>query len=293
MAIAVNSTRLAAVAVANQSAIWNVAIESTPAHGSTVIVTIVVASNTGAVDAVFDARGNAYAAIYDSGNRSVGLRILVFACSSQRGLQNGDFITVLLPGISSVGIAVDEVSGLGSQHVPDASAVAFSTSSVGTFSIGPTGTTAYADELVWAVVATPLASATTQTITAGAGYTQQGTRLVISGLALSLYREYKVVSATGAQTADGTFNTTNSQYVGVVLTFPAPQSPESTRRGASFVGAHVAAQGANKGASFVGASVAAKTGTQRASSLVGVEVAGQVTPVTPTVVVRRPSPIVA
>lgn len=294
MAIAVNATRLGTLANNNLPTVATLTLGATPAAGSTILVTIASSTAAQAITSVQDSRGNTYTQMYDSGNPGFSVHLFVYACMSQHGLQSGDFIYIVTTNGFNGVVTADEASGLGSRHAPDQSAGANSSTAVSSFSMGPTSATAYANELVWAVIATPTIASSTQSITPGTGYTQQGSRVTVATLSMSVYTEYKIVAATGAQTANGTINTTAAQYVGVVLTFPDPQSPESTQRGASYVGADVSATtGPNRGASFVGANVSARVGANRGMSFVGVEVAGQVSAPPAVTTHRRPGPILA
>lgn len=266
--------RLGTVSAIASPLVSRLTLSAAPTEGSMVIVTTVFAANTGAIASITDRYGNTYTQIYDSGNRSANVRIVVYVCTSQHGLQNGDTL-FLDSGLSNFVASCDEITGLGTQHIPDVTIVdAASSTNVSAYSAGPTSTTTYASELIWCVVATNIDTATTQTITPGTGWTQHGSRLT-NNSAQSLYTQYKIQAATAAHTGNGTLNTTASRYIAVVFTFPAPQSPESTRRASSYQSVSVATTTPTRGLAFV-----------------GVEVAGVITPIAPTTTKRRPSPIV-
>jgi asparagine N-glycosylation enzyme membrane subunit Stt3 len=274
MAIAVNATRRASGQSASVDS-FTIALTSTPTAGCMLLISIVAASDIAIPTSMTDSYGNVYAQVFESGNHTLGVRAALWVCNAQHDLVSGDLITVVSNNITRFCYAVDEATGLGTAHVPDVTVGTFDAAAVSAFSTGASAATGYANELVWAVIGTPVATATTQTITAGTGYTQQGARVTGTGVA-SLYVEYKIVSGTGAQTADGTINTTASKYAARLATFPDPQSPNSTYRAVSAASAEDAAVvGVNRGVSFV-----------------GVEVAGDITVAAPSAP-RRPSPIVA
>lgn len=275
MAIAVNGTRLASGAT-NVLGNPTPTLGATPTLGSTLLISLATSSQTTTVTSADDLRGNTWVQVFDSGNTSTGVRTFLWICKSQRGLVSGDTVRIIT-GQAPFCYAIDEVTGLGSNHAPDATKAAFDNTNVSAFSTGASSTTAYTDELVWAVIATPVGSGTTQGMTAGTGYTQQGSRIANGSGAVSMYTEYKIVAATGAQTADGTFTTTASKYQAELATFPDPQSPESAQR-------------ATAHASVV---VSAVVGTQRGVSFIGVEVSMVSGAPPPPSTKRRPSIIVA
>lgn len=292
MAIAVNSTRLAAVGQSVGTVVWH-AIGATPTHGSAIVVSIGCPTASDLITKVTDVRGNVYTRVLDTGvHNPPGLRGWVYVCFSQRGLVAGDSIIIMVPLSTVLCVAVDEVTGLGSDsaNTPDVTVDSFSTSDVGTFSTGTSAATALANELVWAILVVSK-NGGTQSITPGTGYTQQGARIV--GTGVGMYTEYKVVSATGTQEADGTINTQNDKYVVGLVTLPDPQSPGNTLRDASFARAEVSGQTINRGASLVAAEVAAVMGASRAAGFIGVEVACTVGAPPPPTTPRRPSIIVA
>lgn len=293
MAIAVNSTRLGSLVDSGTSPYF-VTLTSTPTFGSTLLLSMAASGNTSVITEVYDKYGNTWVQVFDSGSHSpTAVRVYLWVCKSHHSLVSGDIITIKATA-SGIACALDEATGLGTQHSPDVTVTAFDSTAVSAFSTGASAATSYNDELVWAVIGTPLTSGITQTITAGTGYTQQGVRVAHSVQNVGMYTEYKIISATGAQTADGTINTTASKYACGLATFAAPQSPESTYRATSLAQTEVSvAVGVNRGASFIAAEVAAAIGVQRGVSYVGVEVAGSVTPYVPPSTSRRPMPIVA
>lgn len=291
MAIAVNSTRLVAVGSSTNNVAWY-ALGSTPAHGSTIIVSIGTPSSLDLITKVTDTRGNVYTRVLDTGSHSPpGLRGWVYVCFSQRDLVAGDFIIITSMSGSVLCVAADEVTGLGSDstNTPDVTVSSFSGSDVGTFSTGTSGATAFANELVWAILVVAK-NGGSQSITPGTGYTEQGSRIV--SFSVGMYTEYKIVGATGTQEADGTINTQNDKYAVGLVTLPDPQSPGNTYRGASIAAAEVAGQTINRGASMVAAEVAAVIGTSRAAGFIGIEVACVVGGAPPPATPRRPSIIV-
>lgn len=295
MAIAVNSTRLASLASTGLGPIINLSLGSAPTHGSMIIATFMSTNSGQASDKVFDSKGNPYTLVYDSGSRGISARIFIWACPSQRGLASGDVVSFVIGGGGNALAYVDEVTGLGSVHLPDVQADAVASTSSASYSAGPTTASTYPNSLVWGVIASTTVGSTVQTVTPAAGYTQQGARVTAATLSLSAYTQYKVVAATGAQTMSGTFNTNNAAaHLAVVLVFPDPQSPGSTQRATSAIVATIAAtQGTQRAVSQIGATVAAATGTQRATTFIGVEVAGSVSAAPTITTKRRPSPIVA
>lgn len=290
MAIAVPATRLVTGTFSGAS--FNLVLGSTPTAGSMILISLAAASNTATITSITDGRGNTYVQVFDSGNQSAGVRTYLWMCAAQHDLVSGD-ILLIQNASATIAYAIDQATGLGTAHDPDQTITNFSTTNVSSFTTGASGATGYADELVWVVMATPTPTITAQSMTAGAGYTQQGSR-VSSSVGISMYVEYKIVAATGAQTGSGNINTTAAHYATGLATFAAPQSPDSANRATSFAGVNVAATvGVNRGASFVGANVSAVVGVNRGTSFVGVEVAGVISAPTPPNTKRRPFPIVA
>lgn len=290
MAIAVSGTRLAVGAQFSAGG-FDIPITSTPTDGASIFVTMASNDNTTVASAVTDTKGNVYALMFDAGNVGVGVRMCLFVCKEQHNLVSGDLVKITA-GFGGVEYVVDAVTGLGTAHVPDVTKVGFNTSVVGSFTTGASSATAYAVELVWVAVGTPVDAGTTQTLVPGSGFTQHASRATASNV--SLYVEYLITTGTGAQTGDGTFGTTNSKYVAALATFPEPQSPENTYRAVTGIEAEVAAQvGANRGASQVIAEVAAIVGATRAASQIIAEVAFNSTVPPPTTVPQRPLPIIA
>lgn len=271
MPIAVNATRRG-TSTTNVGGVCSIALTSTPTAGCTLLLSVAVAGNTTTITggSIRDPQGNAWVQLADGGNQSNGVRVFLLACLAQNNLKSGDSVTFTISPSVVTCMALDEVTGLGTLHAPDQTTTGASTTNTTSVATGTTGTTAYANELVWVVVGTPTTSTTTQSMTAGATYTQQGSRITTSNL--SLYAEYKVVAATGTQTAAATLVTTAAPYSALLVTLPDPQSPESTRRAVSGASTEVATTGANRAVSGVGAEVAA-TGPNVAASYVGIEVA--------------------
>lgn len=290
MAIAVSGTRLVTGTITNSMA--NIVLGSTPAVGAMILISLTSNSSTQTITSITDGRGNTYVQVFDSGNQAAGVRTYLWICVSQHDLVSGDVLLIQNSG-SLMAYAVDVATGLGTAHDPDQTITNFSTTNSTTFTTNASAATGYADELVWVVLGTPTSSTSTQTMTPGTGYTQQGSRITNIG-GISLYVEYKIVAATGAQTGSGNINTTAAHYATGLATFAAPQSPDSANRATSFAGVNVAATvGVNRGASFVGANVSAVVGVNRGTSFVGVEVAGVISAPTPPNTKRRPFPIVA
>lgn len=292
MAIAVNASRLiASTGAPGFNGFAEIPFAVAPAAGSAVLVSV---GGSNSIDVIIDMRdtqGNTYVRLFTTTQGS-SLRSYVYLCASQRGLTTNDRLQIACLSGTIVAVAADEITGLGSVTLPDKTASAGSSSSSATYAAGPSAATTYANELVWEVITSPQ-YATAQSITPSDGATIQGGKVTATNVAM--YTAYRIVAATGTQSAGGSFNTNNATaYLVIMVTLPDPQSPASTRRAASFAGAETSAiLGTSRGASFVGAEVSKLVTGSRGASFVGVEVAGVVTAAPPVTTTTRPPIIVA
>lgn len=195
---------------------FSITLTANIAAGSLILASI-VNHNTAAVvpDSVTDTAGNAYTLI--SAANSAAVTAALAYCSNALALSAGDTITVTYSTTRHIAMRAYSVSGIASSAI-DVSAT--QTAGSGTSaSVGPTGSTAQADELVFAT----WGYQNSRTFTAGSGYTA-GTKDETTSTIRGRVAEWKIVSATGAQTADGGWSSATT-HAGVVATFKGAAVP--------------------------------------------------------------------
>lgn len=186
------------------------------AAGSLILVAIANHNSAAVVpDSVIDTAGNTYTLI--SAANATAVSATLAYCTNAAPLASGDTITVTYSSTRNIAMRAYSVSGSASSAFDQS---ATNTAGTGTnASVGPTSTTTQADELIFAV----FGYQNTRTFTPGSGYTA-GTKTETTSTIRGVVAEWKIVSATGAQTADGTWNTSTT-YAGVVGTFKAAANP--------------------------------------------------------------------
>lgn len=173
---------------------------------------------------VTDSRGNSYSSS-TSANQGATLSTRLFWSHLTTGLQVGDTITITAS--ASRNRWATDVLGFDDATTSDQFASAIG--STAAISIGPTGTTTTATELV--VAAIGQSGTPAPTLTAGSGFTSDGPiDIGASTSNRSINMEWKYVTATGAQTATGT-NSAAVTWAGVVQTFVQSAAPPPTRSG--------------------------------------------------------------
>ena len=194
----------------------SITLSAAIAAGSLILVSISNHNSAAVVpDSVTDTAGNTYTLITAANSNAV-TAVLAY-CVGASALASGDTITVTYASPRHIAMRAYSVSGIVASSAFDVSA----TQAAGTgtaASVGPTSTTSQADELVFAT----WAYQNSRTFTAGSGYTA-GTADETTSTIRGRVAEWKIVAATGAQTADGTWNTSTT-HAGVVATFKAQTS---------------------------------------------------------------------
>ncbi len=190
------------------------------AAGHSLVISVVALTNvapTVSSVAASDTSGNSYIFLADTlqGVTLQTTNVSMLYCNVTSALQAGDVIT-LTPdrSISRMAASVYEFDVV---LTPDTHAVAESgDNTITSLVIGPSPTTAANDEIVVGAFALVNAG---RTFTVGAGYAD-GTKVVTTAGSgeRAIVAEYKFVSTTGPQTADGTLNS-NGYFAGALQTF--------------------------------------------------------------------------
>ena len=194
----------------------SITLSAAIAAGSLILVSISNHNSAAEVpDSVTDTAGNTYTLITAANSNAV-TAVLAY-CVGASALASGDTITVTYSSARHIAMRAYSVSGIVASSAFDVSATNAAGSGTAA-SVGPTSTTSQADELVFAT----WAYQNSRTFTAGSGYTA-GTADETTSTIRGRVAEWKIVAATGAQTADGTWNTSTT-HAGVVATFKAQTS---------------------------------------------------------------------
>jgi len=239
--------------------VYTVVSGSEPVAGNLLVLSAVT-SGSRTISSIVDSRSNTYATadLAAFGTSCTGFVAYSMLTTS---LQVGDTITITWSSTANSAVNISEWSGIATsspldQHTNNNS---IGTNSVSTFSVGPTGTTAQADELVIAA----FGYVGSNSGTAGSGYTLL-TRVQSTGTNRSVHAEYQIVAATGAQTATMDINVASSGGTGMAIaTFKAAAggTPATANAGvATATGTAYAATGtgmANAGAGVANATAAA------------------------------------
>ena len=188
--------------------------------GNSLIVAVAMNPSTATVT-VADTQGNTYNLDTDVANGSgvSGVRTLVFSAHNITALVNTNTITVTFSAaVVTKAMSAASFSGLALISARDVTTSASGTSTAP--SAGPTATTEIANELVVGAIGTEGPSG--DTFTAGSGYsttnfTRAGTTGGVADGNITIAPEYKIVSATGAQTADATI--TSRLWSAAVVTY--------------------------------------------------------------------------
>jgi hypothetical protein len=160
------------------------------------------------VSSITDSRGNTYTAVDTGSVASIG--VAIWSANMATALQLNDVITINMSnGTSRLTGHVSRLDNVLTAAVVDK--VAHATGSGTSPSSGATAATTQAAEIAIGAIAAAGAS----TFTAGSGWTKFATQ---PAQTITLNVEYKVLAATGAQTADGTLGTSQT-WAAVVGTF--------------------------------------------------------------------------
>lgn len=195
------------------SAASSLAITTTAAVPAGAMIVLEIANHNSASvvpSSVTDSAGNTYTLI-SSINSSAVSETLAYALNAT-ALASGSTITITFPSARNAAAAAYYVTGIATASAVDQQA-SNTTGSSATPSVGPTSATTQADELIIGL----FGYSNSRTFTPGSGYTALAT-VESTGTVRGTTGEYKIVSATGAQTADGTFNS-SATFAGLIVTF--------------------------------------------------------------------------
>lgn len=231
MAIAfVQATKGASgAAVASQAATLGAA----PTAGNTLIA--VVACDTTGRTFTLSSTNATWQATADKIQASASGDVHLFTTTAVAASAGAAVTATINTGTAFLTVAVYEFSGLVTGSGPlDVSAGAADATGAGGINVsaGTTATTTQADELVFA--GWMFNNGLAITFTPGAGFTAPAAAQNLSGNAdLCCLSEYKIVAATGAQTATGTTNDNTGRWAGALATYKqASAAPAGRRHGA-------------------------------------------------------------
>lgn len=206
MALSYVGTRGSNNTSATTSTTLAVAVTSAISGGDLIVVFISNHNNV-APTSVTDAASNTYTLVNISNGTTVTGTIAY--CANCSPLASGQSITATWASGRFASMIVHEFAGAASGA---ADKTATATGASASPSVGPTAATTQADELILGL----FAYSNPHTFAAGAGYTAL-TGVESTGTVRGVACEYKIVAATGAQTAAGTFNS-SATYAGVIIT---------------------------------------------------------------------------
>jgi prepilin-type N-terminal cleavage/methylation domain-containing protein len=183
------------------------------AAGNTIIVSFAMDSNAGTVS-VADTKSNSYSKDADVLN-SNGVRTLVFSAPVTTALVAGNTITVTYPATVSKAVSIYSVSGLVSASRVDQTQTGPGTAIA--VSSGNTAATAQASELLIGAIGS---ESYDTTFTVGTGYTVMNSAIANDGnntnASISIFPEYRIVSATGVYDANGTLSVSRDWAAAIV-----------------------------------------------------------------------------
>ena len=183
------------------------------AAGNTIIVSFAMDPNAGTVS-VADTKSNSYSKDVDILN-SKGVRTLVFSAPVTTALVAGNTITVTYPATVSKAVSIYSVSGLVSASRVDQTQTGPGTAIA--VSSGNTAATAQASELLIGAIGS---ESYDTTFTVGTGYTVMNSAIANDGnntnASISIFPEYRIVSATGVYDANGTLSVSRDWAAAIV-----------------------------------------------------------------------------
>lgn len=198
-----------------------ITLSSGVAAGSLILVAIANHNSAAFVpDAVTDTAGNTYTIVSAANSNAVTANLAY--CANAAALSAGNTITVTYSTTRHIAMRAYSVSGAAASAFDQSATNAAGSGT--SASVGPTGTTTQANELVFAV----FGYQNSKTFTAGTGYTA-GTKTETTSTIRGVIAEWKTVSATGTQTADGSWNSSTT-YAAVVGTFKEGATDPAPRR---------------------------------------------------------------
>jgi hypothetical protein len=180
------------------------------AVGNTIIVSFAMDPNAGAVS-VADTSGNTYHTDADVSNTAGGIRTLVICAPVTTALAAGNTITVTYPATTSKAVSIYYVDGTATS---DKTSTGMGTSTAP--SSGNTAATTQASELLIGAIGS---ESYNTTFTVGGSYIAMNSAIANTGTtntSISIFPEYRVVSATGAYSATGTLSTSRDWAAAIV-----------------------------------------------------------------------------
>ena len=198
------------------------------AAGNSVILFLSINPSAGTISCS-DSKGNSYTSNRNATNGSgtTGVRTVVLSAHNIIALTSGNTITCTHRSVTARALSASEFSGLATTATVDK--VASATGNNTTPSSGATATTAQASELLIGGIG--VEGPTTETFTAGANYTAVGRAGTSGGTAannITINPEYRIVSATGAYSANGTLSATR-RWAAAIVTYKAAPPPLPTK----------------------------------------------------------------
>jgi hypothetical protein len=178
--------------------------------GNTIIVSFAMDPNAGAVS-VADTSGNTYHTDADVSNTAGGIRTLVICAPVTTALAAGNTITVTYPATTSKAVSIYYVDGTATS---DKTSTGMGTSTAP--SSGNTAATTQASELLIGAIGS---ESYNTTFTVGGSYIAMNSAIANTGTtntSISIFPEYRVVSATGAYSATGTLSTSRDWAAAIV-----------------------------------------------------------------------------
>jgi hypothetical protein len=194
-----------------------VTLSSGVTDGNSVIVSFAMDSATGAITCADDAgTGNSYSVDVEVNNTG-NVRTAIISAHNVSGLTSGKVITITHPSVAARGMSVTEFSGLAKIATIDQTQSA--TGSTLSVSAGPTGTTTTTNELLIGAIGEE--GKLVDSFTPGTSWTglpRDGTSTGGPDSNITISPEYRIVSATGSYTADGTLSK-NKDWAAAIATY--------------------------------------------------------------------------
>ena len=185
--------------------------------GNSVIVTFAMDSATGTISCADDAgTSNSYSVDVDVNNTG-SVRTAIISAHNVSGLTSGKVITITHPSVAARGMSVTEFSGLA--KISQIDQTQSNTGSTIGVSSNATGTTTTPDELLIGAIGEE--GKLVDGFTPGTSWTglpRDGTSTGSPASNVTISPEYRIVSATGTYTADGTLSKAKNCFTPLFLT---------------------------------------------------------------------------
>ena len=194
--------------------------------GDTIIGAVAIASSGGGagidVTSVTDSAGNSYAIDVDLSPGSYNERTVIFSALNVAPLTTSGNITITLSGtVPRVAVSVNEFRGISSRDVLQTTA----TNGNSTSPLSGSVTATQANDLIFGAVGHQASTSTSASFTAGGNYSALTVATANgSGVSAGIGPEYRIVSATGTYSANGTLSATE-QWSADIATYKAAPVP--------------------------------------------------------------------